>query len=158
LLLGNSFKVLYCCIVFVSLSGSLGLATSSSNQELAPAVKKQRNNPLLSLFTCLGIMIPHMDPSKFEYGSGDFLKVSRGFYLDKTSFIIQLERLPRTVILLRPRRFGKTLFLTMLRYYYDILEGDYYQELFAHLAVFKHVPYDPIYNHSSWLVLSLNFS
>jgi hypothetical protein len=55
------------------------------------------------------------------YGIADFKKlIQRGYYyVDKTPFIKTMQATPY-LFLLRPRRFGKSLFLSMLRYYYDI--------------------------------------
>ena len=58
------------------------------------------------------------------YGISDFRRIRReNYYLvDKSSFITKLEETASFLFLIRPRRFGKSLFLSMLRYYYDIAE------------------------------------
>ena len=63
---------------------------------------------------------------KIPYGESNFKKIiTQGFlYIDKTKYIEILEQSGSYNILLRPRRFGKTLFLSTLRYYYDILFKD----------------------------------
>ena len=53
-------------------------------------------------------------------------------YVDKTHFIPKLEKLGRAYFLTRPRRFGKSLFLSMLQAYF---EGR--KELFKGLAIEK---------------------
>ncbi len=52
---------------------------------------------------------------RIPYGASDFesIQLNNDFYIDKTTYIPQLE-LTRFQFLIRPRRFGKTLFLSML--------------------------------------------
>ncbi|MCI5210954.1 MAG: AAA family ATPase, partial [Candidatus Electrothrix sp. ATG2] len=58
---------------------------------------------------------------KIPYGLSNFKDVieEEYLYIDKTSYIETLEEQGKFNILLRPRRFGKSLFLSMLRHYYD---------------------------------------
>lgn len=55
------------------------------------------------------------------YGVSDFITVvtQNLYYVDKTMYIPQLEEEPRFLFFTRPRRFGKSLFINMLRAYYD---------------------------------------
>lgn len=71
---------------------------------------------------------------KIPYGQSNFKKViSQGFYyVDKTAYIRTLEDEGEYTVLLRPRRFGKSLFLSMLFYYYDIAHTDEFDTLFGH--------------------------
>jgi Predicted AAA-ATPase len=57
---------------------------------------------------------------KIPYGQSDFTKVIRDgyFYQDRTAFIRDLETTPTFLFYLRPRRFGKSLFVSMLEHYY----------------------------------------
>ncbi|CAG8832221.1 44825_t:CDS:2, partial [Gigaspora margarita] len=89
-------------------------------------------------------------------GSFVDLKQRSGYYLDKTHFISKIENLNAQAILsLRPRRFGKTLFLSTLSSYYDIKnQGDQFKQLFGDLFIGK----NPTPLASSFLVLELNFS
>ena len=59
---------------------------------------------------------------KIPYGESNFKTVISGgyVYVDKTATINQLEEAGKYLFLLRPRRFGKSLFLSMLEYYYDV--------------------------------------
>ncbi len=59
---------------------------------------------------------------QFPYGIADFQKIRREgmFYLDRTSGISDVERLGRTLVFLRPRRFGKSLWIQTLATYYDL--------------------------------------
>ena len=93
---------------------------------------------------------------KFEYGRAEFSKASQKeiFYIDKTSFIPKLEDAGDCLLFLRPRRFGKSMIISMLEYYYDILYKDKFLELFGHLDIGK----NPTKERNSYLVLNLNFS
>ena len=57
------------------------------------------------------------------YGISDFSRLidQNYYYVDKTHFIPQIEEIANYLFLIRPRRFGKSVFLTMMRAYYDIL-------------------------------------
>ena len=94
---------------------------------------------------------------KIPYGIADFKKVIlRGFiYIDKTKYIELLENLnDQCPVLLRPRKFGKTLFLLMLKYYYAINEKDNFQQLFSDYYIGK----NPTELKNSYLILSFNFN
>ncbi|SLM29767.1 hypothetical protein MTBBW1_1940094 [Desulfamplus magnetovallimortis] len=71
------------------------------------------------------------DIKRIPYGKGDFEAVNaqNDYYVDKTTYIPALERTPY-VFLIRPRRFGKTLFLSMLHSYYDILKKDRFRDFY----------------------------
>lgn len=90
------------------------------------------------------------------YGISDFRRIRReNYYLvDKSSFITKLEETASFLFLIRPRRFGKSLFLSMLRYYYDIAEKDNFQELFKGLWIAKH----PTWNQGRFQVMHIDFS
>ncbi len=62
-----------------------------------------------------------MTKARFPYGVSNFeTLVEEGYlYVDRTAYIEQLERQgSRFHFLLRPRRFGKSLFVSVLEYYY----------------------------------------
>ena len=90
------------------------------------------------------------------YGISDFPRVMREdyYYVDKTRFIEMLERQPPYLFLIRPRRFGKSLFLAMLEAYYSIDYADRFEELFGELHIGRH----PTRRHNSYMVLRFNFS
>ena len=73
------------------------------------------------------------------YGVSNFEQVRREnlYYADKTEYIPKMENAGNFLFLIRPRRFGKSLFLSMLRYYYDILEKDNFGNLFSGLWIEK---------------------
>ena len=52
------------------------------------------------------------------YGVADFAMVIEQnlYYVDKTMFIPELEKQPRNLFFIRPRRFGKSIFLSMIYY------------------------------------------
>ena len=54
------------------------------------------------------------------------------YYVDKTMYIEKLENLDdKTIMFLRPRKFGKTLFTSVLENYYDLLKVDKFEKLFG---------------------------
>ena len=90
------------------------------------------------------------------YGISDFSRLIREdyYYVDKTHFIEMLERQPPYLFLIRPRRFGKSLFLAMLETYYSIDYADRFEGLFGELYIGQH----PTKRHNSYMVLRFNFS
>jgi len=93
---------------------------------------------------------------KIPYGESNFKKVlTQNFlYIDKTSYIEELEQIGSYNLLLRPRRFGKSLFLSSLIYYYDINRKDDFNSIFSELDIGK----NPTSLRSSYKVLFMNFS
>lgn len=94
---------------------------------------------------------------KFPYGSSKFdqLRTEGYFYVDKTRYIELLESLPeKHIVILRSRRFGKTLFANMLGWYYDQLHADRFESLFKGTYIYDH----PTPKRSSYMLLSFNFS
>lgn len=71
-----------------------------------------------------------MMKQKIPYAVSNYAQLRReGFYyVDKTNYIEELEKY-RVPVFLRPRRFGKSLFCTMLDYYYDLNEADSFSGL-----------------------------
>ena len=90
------------------------------------------------------------------YGISSFKQVrEEGLYLvDKSMFFEQLELAGNFFYIVRPRRFGKSLFLNMLEAYYDINEKDNFDKLFHGLYVADH----PTGNRNKYLVMHLDFS
>jgi len=82
-----------------------------------------------------------MDRVKIPYGITDFIDIRQNnlYYIDKTIFIEKLEDdADRFSMFLRPRRFGKTLWLAVLDAYYSIEYKDQFDELFKGLYIYKH--------------------
>lgn len=75
------------------------------------------------------------------------------YYVDKTRYIAELEKY-QVPVFLRPRRFGKSLFCTMLDYYYDLNETDRFESLFGDTWIGQH----PTGRQNSYMVLHLDFS
>lgn len=92
---------------------------------------------------------------KFAYGSSDFKGIiSEGcFYIDRTDRIPLLEG-TKTQLFIRPRRFGKSLLLSMLENYYDVAKKDEFESMFGHLAIGK----NPTPLRNSYFILKLDFS
>ena len=74
---------------------------------------------------------------KFPYAISDFDKIisNNYFYIDRTNYIPLLEEEWNYPLFLRPRRFGKSLLISMLKNYYDIAKADDLEQLFGHLAI-----------------------
>lgn len=74
------------------------------------------------------------------YGISDFRRIRKEnyYYVDKSAYIQRMEDVASFLFLIRPRHFGKSLFLSMLRYYYDINEKENFRELFKGLWVADH--------------------
>lgn len=90
------------------------------------------------------------------YGVADFATVIEQnlYYVDKTMFIPELEKQPRNLFFIRPRRFGKSIFLSMLYSYYDCTQSHKFQSLFGNLWIGQH----PTPLHGKYQVLFLDFS
>jgi hypothetical protein len=93
---------------------------------------------------------------KFPYGLSDFydLITENYFYVDRTDHIRTIEDFGRQLIFLRPRRFGKSLLLSMLENYYDVAKAEEFERLFGHLAIGK----NPTPKHNQYFVMMWNFS
>ena len=77
---------------------------------------------------------------RVPYGMSDFLKVieQNNYYVDKTMYLPMLEDEPNYLFFIRPRRFGKSIFLSMLHAYYDCRTKDKFQEWFGNLWIGSH--------------------
>ncbi|MBO5058170.1 MAG: ATP-binding protein [Prevotella sp.] len=93
---------------------------------------------------------------QIPYGVSDFVSVrERGlYYVDKTMYLAEIEKQPDTLIFIRPRRFGKSLFINMMKAYYDKSMADRFDRLFGGLWIGSHPT--PLKNH--YEVLYLDFS
>lgn len=93
---------------------------------------------------------------QIPYGVSNFTEVVEQnlYYVDKTMYLPLLEQQPRNLFLVRPRRFGKSIFLSMLRAYYDLAQKDKFQARFGELYIGSHpTPLQGVYQ-----VLYLDFS
>jgi hypothetical protein len=94
---------------------------------------------------------------KIPYGISNFRTIQEeGYvYVDKTKYIRVLEDYPAPYqFFLRPRRFGKSLFVSVLNYYYDINEKDKFPEIFNGTEIGS----EPTAKRSSYYILNFDFS
>lgn len=93
---------------------------------------------------------------KFPYGISDFhALIKEGFYYcDRTDRIPSIEDTGKYLLFIRPRRFGKSLLLSMLRNYYDLARKDEFETLFGHLKIGQ----DPTSLHNRHFILQWDFS
>ena len=96
------------------------------------------------------------DATKIPYGISDFARIRREgyYYVDKTGYIPTVESAGSFLFFVRPRRFGKSLFVDMLRCYYDLNEKANFEKYFGDLAIGR----EPTPNRNKYLVLALDFS
>ncbi|MCP5047923.1 MAG: AAA family ATPase [bacterium] len=100
-----------------------------------------------------------MDEKKIKripYGVSDYEQIVEGnfYYIDKTQFLPLIEKAGLYLFFIRPRRFGKSLFLTMMKAYYDVSYKDQFEKLFKGKWIFD----NPTEERGNYLVLFLNFS
>ena len=90
------------------------------------------------------------------YGISDFkrLRNENFYYVDKTMYLPLIEKMPSYLFLIRPRRFGKSLFLSLMRTYYDILQKDNFEKYFGDLWIGSH----PTDQRNRFQVLYFDFS
>ncbi len=94
---------------------------------------------------------------KLPYGISNFARLIEDgyYYVDKTRYIEQLENEPAPyVFFLRPRRFGKSLFVSMLSYYYGLEHKNRFSSLFGSFYIGQH----PTSRVNGYHVLKLEFS
>lgn len=95
------------------------------------------------------------DEKKLLYGVSDFaeLRARNGWFVDRTDKIRTLAGIP-FALFLRPRRFGKSLLISILQCYYDVAYADRFSELFAGTKI----GVAPTDEQGRYFVLSFNFS
>ena len=93
---------------------------------------------------------------KFPYGICDFEKLLTNgyFYVDRTDKIPLIEEIGEYLLFLRPRRFGKSLVLSMLENYYDVAKAKQFELLFGSLAIGE----TPTPKHNQYFVMNWDFS
>jgi Predicted AAA-ATPase/PD-(D/E)XK nuclease superfamily len=94
---------------------------------------------------------------KIRYAESNFQALIKDgyFYQDRTEYIEKLEQwASKFPIFLRPRRFGKSLFLMTLHYYYGLEHKELFQTLFGNLYIGQH----PTDEANTYMVLSFDFS
>ena len=95
-------------------------------------------------------------PKRIPYGMMNFVAVRRDdcYYVDKTRYIEEIERANKFFFFIRPRRFGKSLTMSMLQHYYDVNDADKFDMLYKGLYIGN----NPTPEHNKYLVISLNFA
>ena len=92
---------------------------------------------------------------KFPYGISDFrsIIIEDYFYCDRTDKIPLLEN-TKSQLFIRPRRFGKSLILSMLENYYDVAKKDEFEDIFGDLKIGE----NPSRLRNSYFILKFDFS
>ena len=92
---------------------------------------------------------------RIPYGEANFkrIRVNGWLYVDKTRFVHALEA-ERYVFLIRPRRMGKTCWVSLLENYYDRRKADEFEAVFGG----THLGRQPTENRHRYVVLRFNFS
>ncbi|MFZ4664137.1 MAG: AAA family ATPase [Caldilineaceae bacterium] len=93
---------------------------------------------------------------KFPYGNSNFYQVSTEgfFYVDRTQCLPWLEEFGQQLLFLRPRRFGKSLWLSVLENYYDVAKADEFAHIFGRFAIGQ----KPTPLHNRYLIMVWDFS
>lgn len=95
-------------------------------------------------------------PKRIPYGVADYgrLRQERCYYVDKTYYIPRIEAAPFYLFCIRPRRFGKSLWLSVLQHYYDVNQAANFAFLFGETYIGEH----PTPDRNSYLILFFNFA
>ena len=90
------------------------------------------------------------------YGVANFEQVRKEnlYYVDKTMYLPLLEEASNYLFLIRPRRFGKSVFVNMMQAYYDIAKADRFNTLFDGLWIQQH----PTPLKNAFQIIYLDFS
>ncbi len=93
---------------------------------------------------------------RIPYGMMNFVDVRKDncYFVDKTRFIPAMEQANKFFFFIRPRRFGKSLTISMLKHYYDVLQKDKFEKLYGDLYIGLH----PTDERNSYLIIHLNFA
>jgi len=95
-------------------------------------------------------------PKKIPYGISDYelMRKENHYYIDKTRFIRNIEDSSRYLFFIRPRRFGKSLWLSVLEAYYDIRRQEEFDDFFSGTYIHD----NPTEERNSYFILKFNFS
>ena len=95
-------------------------------------------------------------PKRIPYGVADYGRLRRenAYYVDKTHYIPRIEDAPFYLFCIRPRRFGKSLWLSVLQHYYDVNQTDNFAFLFGE----TYIGQNPTPDRNSYLILFFNFA
>ena len=92
---------------------------------------------------------------RIPYGEADFRRIRRNrwLYVDKTRFLRRLEEEERYALLIRPRRFGNSLWASVLKNYYDRFWADGFAATFTGTDIGQ----DPTGEQSRYVTLRFDF-
>jgi hypothetical protein len=102
-------------------------------------------------------LIDNQKRSIIGYSEADFATLIREqkLYIDRTAYIHKMEQESnKNLLFVRPRRFGKSLWISILTYYYGVQHKNKFESLFGHLAIGK----NPTLLKNSYLILTFQFS
>jgi hypothetical protein len=93
---------------------------------------------------------------QIPYGvaSYDRIITKNCYYVDKTMYLAEIENSGDYLFFIRPRRFGKSLFASVMEAYYDVYYKDRFEELFKGTWIYE----NPTQERGAYLVLKFNFS
>jgi hypothetical protein len=93
---------------------------------------------------------------KIPYGISDYklIREENYYYVDKTRYLKTVKDVGRYLFFIRPRRFGKSLFLSMMDAYYDVYHKDKFATFFKGTWIYDH----PTSDRGNYLILKFNFS
>jgi hypothetical protein len=93
---------------------------------------------------------------RIPYGISNFeiLRTKNYLYVDKTKYIEILEKYSPYQFFIRPRRFGKSLFLSVLECYYDINRKKDFNDLFKGLYIGN----NPTEERNQYLIWRISFA
>ncbi|HLP61199.1 MAG TPA: AAA family ATPase [Candidatus Deferrimicrobium sp.] len=93
---------------------------------------------------------------RIPYGLANYELLVRqnSYYVDKTMYLSALEEAGNYLFFIRPRRFGKSLFISIMEAYFDVFYKDRFEEFFKGTWIYDH----PTEEKGSYLVLSFDFS
>src|SRR5574344_2943170 len=96
------------------------------------------------------------DYKLLSYGISNYVQIRRDnrYWVDKSMYLERMERAGNFLFLIRPRRFGKSMFLSMMESYYDIETKDNFDLLFGDTVVGS----NPTAERNEYQVLRLDFS
>ncbi len=93
---------------------------------------------------------------QIPYGvaSYDRIITKNCYYVDKTMYLAEIEKAGDYLFFIRPRRFGKSLFASVMEAYYDVYYKDRFEEFFKGTWIYE----NPTKERGAYLVLKFNFS
>jgi hypothetical protein len=90
----------------------------------------------------------------YGIGSYELIRKKNHYYIDKTRYLPELEKAGQYLFFIRPRRFGKTLFLSIMETYYDVNKKGQFEQYFKGTDIYE----NPTDERNSYLILKFDFS